>query len=150
MAIEESKRAQPNPTTATDARGTPPQAEGPQAMEAPMRTPDNSDDDINDDPDNTGENKDAVVIPLRRKASRNNSDDGKEIPPKTGFDLLVWRYDKSKKRAADQRYAGHVHYVHGARAEQLRGELADVTAQLLVWAVQQQSDDRSRQDGAAA
>ncbi|WP_187686634.1 hypothetical protein [Nocardia wallacei] len=149
MAIEESKRT-PNPTTATDARGTPPQAEGPQATEAPMRTPDNSDDDINDDPDNPGENKDAVVIPLRRKASRDNSENRNEGSPKTSSDLPVWRYDKSRKRVADQRYAGHVHYVHGARAEQLRGELADVTAQLLAWAVQQQSDDRSRQDGAAA
>ncbi len=112
-----------------------------------MRTPDNSDGNINDDPD---ENKDAVVIPLRRKASSNNSDNSNERPPVTSPDLPIWRYKKSRKRVADQRYAGHVHYVHGARAEQLRGELADVTAQLVVWAVQQQSDDRSRQDGAAA
>ncbi|WP_147288927.1 hypothetical protein [Nocardia mexicana] len=115
-----------------------------------MRTPDHPDDNINDDPDNPGDNKDAVVIPLRRKASSNNSASNNEKPSETAPDLPVWRYDQSRKRVADQRYAGHVHYVHGARAEQLRGELADVTAQLLAWAVQQQSDDQSRQDGAAA
>lgn len=109
-----------------------------------MRTPDHP-----DDPDSPGDDKDAVVIPLRRKAPSNNSNNN-EQPSETSPDLPVWRYNQSRKRAADQRYAGHVHYVHGARAEQLRGELADVTAQLLAWAVQQQSDDQSRQDGAAA
>jgi hypothetical protein len=108
-----------------------------------MRTPDN----IPEDPD---DNPDAVVIPLRRKESGNNSDNNIEKIHQTGPDQPVWRYNQTRKRNRDRHYAGHVTYVHGDRAEQLRGELADVIAQLLEWAVQQQVDDHDRQDGAAA
>ncbi|MCX4097660.1 MULTISPECIES: hypothetical protein [unclassified Nocardia] len=107
-----------------------------------MRTPDTT-------PGNPDDNPGAVVIPLRRKALRNNLDNNREKRHETDPEQPVWHYDQVRKRSADRHYAGRVRYVHGPRAEQLRGELADVTQQLLEWAVQQQSDN-ARQDGAAA
>lgn len=97
-------------------------------------------------PDNPGDDRDAVVIPLPRKAP----DDDIENVPQTGSDQPVWWYDQRRKRGGDRRYSGHVNHVHGAEAERLRSELADVIRDLLDWAAQQQTGDHSTEDGEAA
>jgi hypothetical protein len=40
--------------------------------------------------------------------------------------------------------------MHGADAERLRGQLADVIRDLLDWAAQQHTGDQSTEDGEAA
>jgi hypothetical protein len=85
-------------------------------------------------PDNPGDDRDAVVIPLTRKAF-----DGIENLPETGSGQLVWWYDQKRKRGGDRTYSSHVNHIHGADAERLRGELADVIRDLLDWAAQQQT-----------
>jgi hypothetical protein len=96
-------------------------------------------------PDNPGDDRDAVVIPLTRKAF-----DGMESLPGTGSGQPVWWYDQNRKRRADRTYSGQVNHIHGAEAERLRGELADVIRDLLVWAAQQHTGDQSTEEGEAA
>jgi hypothetical protein len=100
-------------------------------------------------PGNLGDDRDAEVIPLPRKAF-----DDRESLPETGSDQPVWWYDQNRKRGGGRRYSGHVNHMHGAEAERLRGELADVVRELLDWAAQQQtgdqSSDHSTEDGEAA
>lgn len=103
-------------------------------MHAHDNTPDHADDD-----------RDEVVIPLPRKAP----DDDIENLPHTASDQPVWWYEQKRKRGGDCSYSGHVNHVHGAEAERLRGELADVIRDLLDWATQQ-SSDQSTEDGEAA
>ncbi|MFC0432577.1 hypothetical protein [Kutzneria buriramensis] len=97
-------------------------------------------------PDTPGDDQDAVVVPLPRKAL----DDYIESLPETGSDQPVWWYDQKQKRGGDRTYSGHVNHVHGAEAERVRGELAKVIQELLDWAAQQQSGDQSTEDGEAA
>jgi hypothetical protein len=97
-------------------------------------------------PDNPGDDRDAEVIPLPRKAF-----DDRGSPPETGCDQPVWWYDQNRKRGGGRRYSGHVNHMHGADAERVRGELADVIRELLDWAAQQHTDaDHSTEDGEAA
>ncbi|WP_147471521.1 hypothetical protein [Nocardia stercoris] len=111
-------------------------------MRTPGTTPEST--------DNSDENPNAIVIPLRRRTISNGHSDNSENLQETSLEQPVWQYVQHRKRVGDRRYTGHIKYVHGARSEQLRGELADAIQQLLEWAVQQQSDDHHRQDGAAA
>ena len=100
----------------------------------------------NSTPDNPGDDGDAVVIPLTRKAR-----DSKENPSETGPGQPLWWYDQKRKRGANRTYSGQVNHIHGAEAERLRGELADVIHDLLDWATQQQhTGDHSTEDGEAA
>ena len=100
----------------------------------------------NDIPDNPGDDRDATVIPLTRKTF-----DSSENPSGTGSGQPVWWYDQKRKRGNDRSYSGQVNHIHGAEAERLRGELADVIRDLLDWAVQQQhTGDHSTEDGEAA
>ncbi|MBF6277306.1 MULTISPECIES: hypothetical protein [Nocardia] len=106
-----------------------------------------SHDNTGDDP--TGD-KDAVVIPLSRKAPDSNYDNSSEDFAETRDEQPVWSYSQRGKRQRERQFFGHVRYLHGTQAERLRGELADVTGKLLDWAGQQLSDDHSTENGAAA
>jgi hypothetical protein len=104
----------------------------------PQHNPGNPRDDHDND-------QDSVVIPLPRFVPDNDIED----LPKTGFDQQAWWYYQGRKRGGDRRYSGHVNRIHGAEAERLRGELADVICDLLDWTARQ-SDDQSTEDGEAA
>lgn len=104
-------------------------------MNAHDHTPDNADDD-----------RDAVVIPLPRKAPDEDIDN----LPHTCSDQPVWWYDQTRERCGDRRYSGHVNHIHGAEAERLRRELADVIRDLLDWAARRSTGDQSTEDGEAA
>lgn len=95
---------------------------------------------------NPDDKENAVVIPLPRKAP----DDDIENLPQIGHGQPVWRYNQDRKRGVERRYSGYISHIHGADAERLRGELAQVVQELLDWAAQQQSGDHSTEDGEAA
>ncbi|GAA2070517.1 hypothetical protein GCM10009801_21310 [Streptomyces albiaxialis] len=50
-----------------------------------------------------------------------------------------WRYDFPGESPRIRRFTGRALYVGGAEGERLRGELAEVTHQLLTWAAEQRS-----------
>lgn len=102
--------------------------------------------DRNNTPDDHDDNQDAVVIPLPRKAP----DDDIGNLHQTGLSQPVWWYDQTRKRGGDRHFSGLVNHVHGAEAERLRGELAEVVRELLAWAAEQQSGDHSTEDGESA
>lgn len=89
--------------------------------------------------------EDPTPIPRPRKALHDI-----ESLAETQADQPVWRYDQRRKRGSDRTYSGYVKHIHGAHAERLRGELAEVVQELLEWATQQQSGDQSTEDGEAA
>jgi RPA family protein len=91
-----------------------------------------------------------VVIPLSRKAPDSNPDKPSEDFAESRDEQPVWSYSHRGKRQRERQFCGHVRYLHGTQAERLRGELADVTGKLLVWAGQQQSGDHSTENGSAA
>lgn len=49
-------------------------------------------------------------------------------------DQVIWQYDGHSERGRVRRYSGHVTYLGGAAGERLRGDLAAVIHDLLVWA----------------
>jgi hypothetical protein len=99
-----------------------------------------------DTPDNADDDRDAIVIPLPRKAP----DDDVENLPHTGSEQPVWWYEQERERGCDRRYSGHVNHIRGAEAERLRGQLADVIRDLLDWVAGQPTGDQSTEDGEAA
>ncbi|MFF3573709.1 hypothetical protein ACFYXQ_38720 [Nocardia jiangxiensis] len=72
-----------------------------------------------------------------------------ENVPEAGSTQPIWGYSQSRERRSERQFSGHVRFLHGAQAERLRGELADVVGELLDWAAKQQSADHSAEGGAA-
>ncbi len=95
-------------------------------------------------PPHPTDDRDAVVIPLRRTAFHNHIGN-----PEAASDEPVWRYSQYGKRRGERHFSGHVRYVRGPQAERLRSELAGVLVELLDWAAQHRDDD-STESGAAA
>jgi hypothetical protein len=53
-----------------------------------------------------------------------------------------WRYDCPDKSSRVRHFTGHVTYLGGAEGERLRGELAQVVRDLLLWAAAAQDEQR--------
>ncbi|WP_157186707.1 hypothetical protein [Nocardia jiangxiensis] len=68
---------------------------------------------------------------------------------KAGPTQLTWSYSQRRERRNERQFSGHVRFLHGAQAERLCGELADVLGELLEWAAKQQRADHLAEDGTA-
>lgn len=83
-----------------------------------------------------------VIVPLPRQAP----DDHIEHLPTTTAGPPVWSYDQKRPRSGDRRWTGHISHVSGTESGRLRGEIADVIADLLRWATTHQQHPTNKPD----
>lgn len=88
-----------------------------------------------DQRDQTSDEPSGVVVPFPAQGEA-----GGDAVPETPSGQPVWHYDQRRHRAGNRRYYGHVVQIHGAEGRRLRGELAAVVDELLLWAATQQHD----------